>query len=336
MTDITLFLRQLGTLSQAGIPILQCFEILYRHQTNIALQNMILAIKIDIEKGLPLLQSLKHYPQYFDKLSTELIHIGLHTGTFSEMLLRVALHKEKIILLYKKIKQALLYPAIITSVAIIVTILMLTFVVPRFEELFNHLQGTLPLFTRIVIYISYCIRQYGIAFFIPVIAFGLFKDILKNSLRIQFLMLHLPYISPYLRKAKVLHFSRNLATTLAAGIPIIDALKLIAESTGSIIYRDAILTLDADIMQGHTLHQAMQKNSLFPNLLAQMIKIGEESGNLEQMLDKIADIYESEIDYFVTNLSHLLEPLIMIVLGVLISGLVIAMYLPIFKLGTLL
>ncbi len=331
LLDIAVFFRQLATLIFSGIPILQCFEILQRTQKKLKLEFIIHHFRNDIESGQSFSKSLKKFPKYFDDFTCELLEIGIHSGTFPVMLNRVAAYKEKKLLLHKKIKQALFYPAIVTVVALLVTLIMLIFVVPHFALLFHDINKSLPLLTQIVIDCSYFICHYGIIFFLPIFAIFLFWDILKNSSFIQEKLEYYFLKFSIFQKIKLIYFARTLAITLSAGIPILEALQF---TTGSLIFKKAAKMLQKDIIAGHPLHYAMAQIPYFPNLCVQMVKIGEESGSLEQMLEKVIELYESDVDHFVSNLGQILEPLIMTVLGVLIGGLVIAMYLPIFKLGT--
>jgi type IV pilus assembly protein PilC len=337
--EITLFFRQLATLIIAGIPILQSCEILRQTQEKLSFRSIIATLKNEITAGRYLVSGLRKFPHYFDEITCHLIHIGEQTGTLETMLNRLALYKEKSIVLRKQIKQAMFYPAMVLITAFIVTIIMLTLVVPRFEELFQSMHGQLPLFTQYIIYLSHFIRHNMWLSLIPVIGFLIGSYYLKTSVKFKQYMDHvllkIPFIHPVIKKIILARFARNFTTLFSAGIPLIEALKIIAPICGNFVYTKAINELHVNISTGRQLHIAMQINPLFPVLVTQMIKIGEESGKLELMLTKIADLYEADIDHLVINLSHLLEPLIMIVLGVLIGGLVIAMYLPIFKLGTI-
>jgi type IV pilus assembly protein PilC len=338
--NIILFLRQLATLITSGIPLVQGCEILQQSQKNNALQTLIIAIKADIEAGKALARTLRKFPHYFDGLTCHLISIGEETGTLAVMFTRIALYKEKVFAIKKKFKQALFYPALVIILALSISLVMLIFVVPRFAELFQNIPGSLPLFTQGVIQLSRFIRDYSWLGLFLLIGLGVLSYYYNHAVKPQPAMkdwiFKLPYIGQIFIKIALIRFIRSLATTFAAGAPLKESLKTIAFVCGYHSYTKAILKLQTEISQGQQLHYAMQKNSLFPNMLIQMVKVGEESGRLDYMLEKIAEIYEAEVDYRVTNLSHLLEPLIMIILGVLIGGLVIAMYLPIFKLGTVL
>lgn len=336
--DISIFFRQFATLIAAGVPIIQSCEILLQSQNNLALRAIIAVIKTDLETGKNLALGLRKFPLYFDDFTCHLIHIGEQTGTFVAILKRIAFHKEKMLSFKNKIKQALFYPAIISIVAIIVCLIMLTMIVPRFAELFENTQQSLPAFTLSIIYLSQFIRNYGWVLLFPICSIIALRFYFINFPQYKYALdsLKIPILHTFFQKIIITNFVRSLATSLSAGAPITDILKIIAKTSRNNTYTQALRGLQIEISNGQQLHKAMQKNILFPNLLIQMVKIGEESGMLEHMLEKIADLYEADIDYSANNLSHLLEPLIMVILGVLIGGLVIAMYLPIFKLGNVL
>lgn len=336
--DLALFFRQLATLITSGIPIVQSCEILRQSQEKMLLRNLINTIKNNVEAGKSLLNGLKQFPNYFDDLICQLVHAGEQTGTLETMLNRIAYTLEKSLALKNQIKQALFYPGMIFLVAIIVSFTLLTFVVPRFAELFQSMHGQLPVFTLLVVMLSQFLRNNLWLMALPLLASIFIGCFLKKSTAfrnfIDHIILKIPFMGNMIRKMILARFARSFATTFAAGVPITHALKIVAQTSGNYAYTCAILSLEQQISAGQPLHNTMQMNALFPPMTVQMVKIGEESGTLEHMLEKIADIYEADIDYWVANLSHLLEPLIMIILGVLIGGLVIAMYLPIFKLGT--
>jgi type IV pilus assembly protein PilC len=333
-TDIAIFFRKLATLINSGIMMSQSCEILERSEENIQLKHMIHTLRHDMGSGQSFIESLKKFPEYFDEMTCQLLHIGMQSGTFAEMLIRVAVYKEKSLNLKKKIIQAFFYPTIILSIAILITIILLTFVVPKFAELFQHMSASLPLLTLGIIHLSSFLSHYGFLFLWPILAIFLLWDSLKKSPHCRKMLEQVFIKLAIFQKMKLTHFARNLSTTLAAGIPIIEALQLTARTTGSVIYENAITHLRLNLMKGHSLYQMMYQIPYFPPLLVQMVKIGEESGSLEHILEKVVELYESDIEHFISKLSQMLEPLIMVVLGVLIGGLVIAMYLPIFKLGT--
>jgi type IV pilus assembly protein PilC len=336
-SDIIVFFRQFSTLIIAGIPIIQAIQILILNFEQAKLFAILSTLRDDITAGNNLAFGLQKFPRYFDAMTCSLIHAGEKSGTLDIMLERIANHKEKLARLKNKIKQALFYPAIIVLVATIVTTIMLTCIVPQFAELFHTMHSTLPLFTRVVIQIAYFIRHSLGLIIVVFISFGAGiyftrrKPVVEHTL--DNLLLKIPLIGPSLNKFILAGFARSLATVLAAGIPITEALAILAPSLGNRIYRLALQKVTFHISTGKQLHFAMQTCKLFPAMLLQMIQVGEESGTLEKMLIKVAEFYESDLDHFIENLSRLLEPLIMAILGVVIGGLVIAMYLPIFKLG---
>jgi type IV pilus assembly protein PilC len=336
--DITLFFRQLVTLISAGIPIVQGCDILAHGQENASFKIIIQAIKNELEAGKNLMNALKKFPQYFDDLTCQLIHAGEQSGSLETILLRIAHYKEKSLRLKNQILQALFYPTLTFIVAITVTLIMLTWVVPRFQELFETMHGHLPAFTLFIIRISQILREKLWIMIVPVLFtllfFYLFKTHQNFKHSIDHVLLKIPLANKLLKKILLARFARTLATTFASGVPIIAALKITAATCGNNTFIKSILTLQIKIATGQQLHLAMSQDPIFPKMTIQMIKVGEESGSLETMLEKIAEIYESDIDHFVAHISRLLEPLIMVILGALIGGLVIAMYLPIFKLGT--
>lgn len=337
--DIALLFRQLATLLSSGIPIVQSCEILKQTQEKTNLKLLINDIKCEMEAGKNFVTGLKNFPCYFDNLTCNLIYAGEQTGTLESMLKRIAYDKEKSLKLKNQLKEALFYPAIVLSVAIIVSVIMLTLIVPRFSELFQNMHSQLPAFTQLIVQFSIFFRSNIWLGTFPLIGLFLFiflfKKFLKFRKRIDFFVLKIPFFNTILKKIILARFMRNLAITFSAGVPITDALILIAEASGNYAYTEAIISLKTHIALGQQLHVTMQKNPLFPILSVQMIKIGEESGQLQEMLNKVAELYENDIHLLIANLSHLLEPLIMVILGVLIGGLVIALYLPIFKLGTI-
>lgn len=334
LLDIAIFFRQLATLIFSGVPILQSCEMLKHTQKNIVLQQIIHYVKLEIANGKSFSEALKPYPEYIDTLTRELLHIGIQSGNFSTMLARIATYQEKKLLLHKKIKQALFYPMMVSIIAIFVSIIMLIFVVPKFADLFHETNKPLPMITQCVISFSHWISHDGFLLLIPPFAIFLFWDILKNSHRIREKIEYCYLKFSIFQKMQLIHLIRNLMMTLSAGIPILKALEFSGLASPCYVYQEATKKLQREIMSGHPLYQAMQQIPHFPILCIHMIKIGEESGSLEKMLEKMLELFESDVDHFISNLSQLLEPLIMVVLGVLIGGLVIAMYLPIFQLGT--
>jgi type IV pilus assembly protein PilC len=336
--DIALFARQLATMLTAGIPMVQAFEIVGVGHDKLSMQKLILSIKQDIETGNSLHQSLAKHPLYFDDLFVNLVEAGEHAGALEAVLEKVATYKEKTEALKKKIKKALFYPAAVLAVAVLVTVILLIFVIPQFESLFKGFGADLPAFTRMVIDMSRWMQAQGWLLLVILVAAGVtFGYFYKRSRPLrQFIdktSLGIPVIGPILRKAAVARYARTLATMFAAGVPLVEAMKSVAGATGNIVYQDAVMRMRDEIATGMRMQRAMENTGLFPNMVVQMIAVGEESGSLDEMASKVADFYEDDVDAAVDSLSSLLEPLIMVILGVLVGGLVIAMYLPIFKLG---
>lgn len=335
--DIILFFRQFSTLILAGISISSAIQILGQHSEHERLLKMTSSIKEDIAAGNGLAYAIKKFPKYFDEMTYHLILAGEKSGTLDIMLEQIAGHKERLYSLKNKIKQALFYPIIILLVAIVVTVVMLVFVVPRFTDLFQNMHAKLPAFTLYVVNLANFLKNDGLAIFILFIIAASWLYYAKRFVRVKLIidsiLLKLPIVGISLQKFILARWSRSLTTLFAAGIPMTDALKILAQSIGNLLYQNAIHTLYLDIFAGQQMHFAMQRCKLFPSMMIQMVQMGEESGTLEKMLTKIADFYESDLDQMIGHLSRLLEPLIMIILGVVIGGLVIAMYLPIFKLG---
>jgi type IV pilus assembly protein PilC len=332
--DMAVFLRQFATLIAAGIPIIKTCDILEKNQVKRSCRILIYSIKREILKGNSLFFSLQKYSAHFDSLTCALIQIGENTGRLDEMLLKIASHWEKNLLLKKRIWQALFYPCLITIASIIVTVIMLLFVVPRFAELFADHYTELPLLTQCIFMLANVLHYHLLILailLIPLI-FMLKKFSKHYKPYLQQFTGHLPIIKNYRHKILLTQFARNLAITFASGITIMEALKLIAQIDKRLSAVTAELRIK--INSGLPLNQAMEGNTLFPLLMIQMIRVGEESGKLDDMLNTIADFLDTEIEQFIHLFSQLLEPLIMLVLGVLIGGLVISLYLPIFKLGT--
>ena len=336
--DIAIFSRQLATMLAAGIPLVQAFEIVGVGHEKPAMQKLILDIKLNIEGGSSLHESLKKHPLYFDDLYVNLVEAGEQAGALESLLDKVATYKEKTEALKKKIKKALFYPAAVLAVAVVVTLILLLFVIPQFEALFKGFGADLPAFTRMVIDLSEFVQNQGWWMGLMVgggiFAFAYFHK--RSRVMRQFidrLMLKLPIIGPILTKAAIARYARTLSTMFSAGVPLVEAMDSVAGATGNIVYEVAVLRMRDEVATGQRLQRAMENTGLFPNMVVQMIAVGEESGSLDSMAAKVADFYELEVDTAVDGLSSLLEPLIMAILGVLVGGLVIAMYLPIFKLG---
>jgi type IV pilus assembly protein PilC len=337
--DIAIFSRQLATMLTAGIPMVQAFEIIGVGHDKPAMQKLVLSIKQDIETGNALHVALGKHPLYFDDLFVNLVEAGEHAGALETVLEKIATYKEKTEALKKKIKKALFYPAAVLAVAVIVTVILLIFVIPQFESLFKGFGADLPAFTQMVINMSRWMQDNGWILLIIVGAAAFtFAYFYKRSRPMrQFIdrmSLQMPVIGPILKKAAIARFSRTLATMFGAGVPLVEAMKSVAGATGNIVYQDAVMRMRDEISTGMRMQRAMENTGLFPNMVVQMIAVGEESGSLDEMAAKVADFYEADVDAAVDGLSSLLEPLIMVILGVLVGGLVIAMYLPIFKLGS--
>ena len=336
--DITFFTRQLATMLTAGIPLVQAFDIVARGQANLNLEKLIGKIKNDVEAGSTFAEALRKHPKYFNELFSSLIDAGEQSGTLDIMLGKVATYKEKTESLKGKIKKALFYPAAVIMVAVLVTAGLLIFVVPQFESLFQGFGADLPAMTRLVINLSEIFQHYWwVAFVSAIIGTLAFTRAKQRSKKFNYFLdrasLKIPIIGTILEKAAIARFTRTLSTTFAAGLPLVDALEAVAGATGNLLYTDAAYKIRDNVSTGQQLHLSMRTTGLFPNMVIQMVAIGEESGSLEEMLGKVADFYEEEVDNAVDALSSLIEPLIMVILGTLVGGLVIAMYLPIFKLG---
>jgi type IV pilus assembly protein PilC len=337
--DIALFARQLATMLNAGIPMVQSFEIVGNGNDKPAMQKLILDIKADVEGGSSLHESLSKHPLYFDDLFTNLVEAGEQAGALENLLDKIATYKEKSEALKKKVKKALFYPAAVLVVAVVVTVILLIFVIPQFEKLFEGFGAELPAFTQMVINASRFLQNNGV-FVAMVVAAGIYAFIYfhKRSKKMREVLdrmaLKLPIIGPILTKSAIARYARTLSTMFAAGVPLVEALESVAGATGNIVYEDAVMKMREEVSTGIRLQQAMQNTGVFPNMVIQMIAVGEESGSLDEMSGKVATFYEADVDNAVDSMSSLLEPLIMAILGVLVGGLVIAMYLPIFKLGS--
>ena len=336
--DIAIFMRQLATMLAAGIPLVQSFEIVGNGHENPAMQKLILAVKADVEGGTALADALSKHPLYFDDLVLNLVEAGEQAGALETLLDKIATYKEKTEALKKKIKKALTYPAAVLVVALVVTTILLIFVIPAFEDLFQGFGADLPTFTRMIIDLSVFVRTKGMYIAVMIgIAVATFMYFKKRSRPMRHfldrMMLKLPIIGPILQKASIARYARTLSTMFAAGVPLVEALQSVAGATGNIVYEEGVLAMRDEVSTGQRLQQAMENTDLFPNMVIQMIAVGEESGSLDDMSSKVADFYEEDVDNAVDNLSSLLEPMIMSILGVLVGGLVVAMYLPIFKMG---
>ncbi|MBZ0072647.1 MAG: type II secretion system F family protein [Gammaproteobacteria bacterium] len=336
--DIAIFTRQLATMLNSGVPLVQAFDIIGKGHENPRMQQLVMAVKGDVEGGSNLADSLRKHPLHFDDLVCNLVEAGEAAGVLDTLLDKIATYKEKTEALKSKIKKALFYPTAVIVVAFIVTAILLIFVVPQFESLFENFGADLPAFTQMVVNMSRFMQDYWYLVFggIGGIVYGLLqakKRSRKFNQTLDRLVLKMPIVGDILTKAAIARYARTLSTMFAAGVPLVEALESVSGATGNIVYADAVLRMRDQVATGQQLQLAMTQTGLFPNMVVQMVAIGEESGSLDSMLSKVADFYEREVDDAVDGLSSLLEPLIMAVLGVLVGGLVVAMYLPIFKMG---
>jgi type IV pilus assembly protein PilC len=337
--DIAVFARQLATMMSAGIPMVQAFEIIGNGHDKPSMQKLVLDIKSNIEGGSTLHESLAKHPLYFDDLFVNLVEAGEHAGALETLLDKIATYKEKTEALKKKIKKALMYPTAVLAVAVIVTVILLIFVIPQFESLFKGFGADLPAFTQMVVNMSKFMQHRGWVILVVVggaiYTFMYFHKRSRNMRRaIDRTALKFPIIGPILVKSAIARFARTLSTMFAAGVPLVEAMQSVAGATGNIVYEEGTLRMKDEVATGQRLQRAMENTGLFPNMVVQMIAVGEESGSLDTMSGKVAEFYEAEVDNAVDSMSSLMEPMIMAVLGVLVGGMVIAMYLPIFKLGS--
>lgn len=336
--DIAVFSRQLATMMKAGVPLVQSFEIVAEGLENPSMKDLVVSIKTDVEAGNSLAGSLRKHPIYFDDLFCSLVESGEQSGALETMLDRISTYKEKTEALKAKIKKAVKYPIAVVVVAIIVTVILLLKVVPTFQDLFKGFGADLPAFTQFVINLSEWMQAYWYIFLGSIA--GVFVGFTEGKRRsqgfsdaIDAMTLKLPVVGNIVYQSTIARFARTLATTFAAGVPLVEALESVAGSTGNVIYKRAVRKIKEEVSSGVQLNFSMKATGLFPSMAVQMTAIGEESGSLDEMLDKVATHFEQEVDAAVDGLTSLLEPIIMSVLGVLVGGLIIAMYLPIFKLG---
>lgn len=337
--DIAIFVRQLATMMKAGVPLTQSFEIVADSLENPSMKELVLKIKADIEAGSNFATALRKHPKYFDDLFCSLVESGEQSGTLETMLERVATYKEKSELLKAKIKKAMKYPIAVIIVAIIVTAILLIKVVPVFADLFAGFGAELPAFTQFVVNMSNWMVKYYLVFFIvlAILAVSFTQAKLRSQKFRNFLdklALKLPIFGDIVYKSIIARFCRTLSTTFAAGVPLIDALDSTAGATNNIVFYEATQRIKEDVATGQQMQFAIRSTNLFPSMVIQMVGIGEEAGSLEEMLDKAATYYENEVDNAVDGLTSLMEPMIMAFLGIVIGGLVIAMYLPIFQMGS--
>lgn len=337
--DVAVFSRQLATMMSAGVPMVQGFEIVAGGQDNPRMKEMLTNIKTDIEGGSSLNEALGKYPVQFDELFQNLVRAGESAGVLDTVLDTIATYKENIEAIKGKIKKAMFYPAAVLAVAVIVAAILLIFVIPQFETVFKNFGADLPAFTQLLVdlsrfMVSYWWLVFGILAGAIVGMVMLYKRSNKFAHLVSRGLLKLPVIGDILRKSAIARYARTLGVTFRAGVPLVEALDSVSNATGSIIYNDAVKRIREDVAVGHQLQLAMRQTNLFPNMVVQMVAIGEEAGALDKMLFKIADFYEEEVNNAVDALSSLLEPFIMIIIGVIVGSMVVGMYLPIFKLGS--
>jgi type IV pilus assembly protein PilC len=337
--DISLLTRQLATMMKAGVPLLQSFDIVGKGHSNPSVSKLVMDLRTDIETGTSLNQAFRKYPLYFDPLFCNLVGAGEQAGILEDLLTRLAIYKEKTLAIKAKIKSALMYPVAILAIAFIVTAVIMIWVVPAFKEVFSSFGAALPAPTLFVMAMSEFFVQWWYLIFGGI--FGsiyFFFQTWRRSKKMQRLMdiglLKAPIFGDVIRKATIARWTRTLATMFAAGVPLVESLDSVGGAAGNAVYLEATRRIQNEVSTGTSLTAAMQNADVFPNMVTQMVSIGEESGSLDAMLGKVADFYEEEVDEAVAALSSLMEPLIMVILGVLIGGLVVAMYLPIFKLGS--
>lgn len=336
--DIAIFARQIATMMQSGVPIVQALDIIGSGSPNPRFKKLLLDIRTDIEGGSTLNEALAKYPAQFDELFVNLVRAGEAAGVLDTVLDTIATYKERIESIKGKIKKALFYPAAVIAVAIIVSAILLIFVVPQFDQVFKGFGAELPAFTQMIVRMSEFMVSYWWMILLAVIFGGVgftlaYRRFHGLARLIDRMMLKLPVIGQILHQSAIARFARTLAITFRAGVPLVEALGTVAGATGSVIYAEAVMKIRDDVAVGHQLNLAMRQVNLFPPMVVQMTAIGEEAGSLDSMLIKVAEFYEQEVDNAVDALSSLLEPFIMVVIGVLVGGLVIGMYLPIFKLA---
>ncbi|NHH99816.1 MULTISPECIES: type II secretion system F family protein [Oceanimonas] len=337
--DIAIITRQVATMLAAGVPLVQTLQIIARSNEKNSIRELTGGIAADVEGGTPLSQALQKHPRYFDELYCDLVQSGEQTGSLEHIFDQIALYREKAEAIKSKIRKAMFYPIMVLLVAFAVTAILLLFVIPQFEEIFAGFGATLPAFTQLVINLSRWLQQYWLFILIALVIGGwLYVRAWRNSQKVRDatdrFILRLPVVGKILHKAALARFARTLATTFSAGIPLVEGLLSAAGASGNVVYREAVKQMRDEVIAGMQMNLAMRATGLFPDMVVQMVMIGEESGAIDDMMHKVAGIYEREVDDAVDGLTSLIEPLIMVVLGVLVGGLVIAMYLPIFNLGS--
>jgi type IV pilus assembly protein PilC len=336
--DIAMVTRQIATMLAAGVPLVTTLELLGRGHEKPKMRELLGTIISDVQSGIPLSNALRPHRRYFDDLYVDLVNAGEHSGALDLVFDRIAVYKEKAEALKSKIKKAMFYPAAVVVVAVGVTVLLLLFVVPQFEEIFAGFGAELPAFTQLILKISRGLQASWHIFFAAIfISIFLFVRAHRNSQmvrdRVDEFVLKIPAIGNILHKGAMARFARTLATTFSAGVPLIDGLESAAGASGNAVYRNALLKVRQEVTSGMQMNVAMRTTKLFPDMLIQMVMIGEESGSLDNMLNKVANIYEMQVDDAVDGLSSLIEPVMMVVIGTVVGGLIVAMYLPIFQMG---
>lgn len=338
--DITLFSRQLATMIKAGVPVVQALSITIEGQTKKKMRNLLMDLRDQVSAGTPVAHALRRHPKIFDDLFCSLVEAGEASGALEEMLERVALYKERMESLKNKIKKALYYPIFVLVIGMGVSALLLVKVVPEFEKMFAGFGAELPAFTQMVVNMSRFMQEWWWLVFGAMIASVYLILFMKKrseafAFRLSKITLRLPIVGQLLHKSAVARFSRTLATSFSAGVPLVDALDSAGQSTGNLVYRESVSRMKEDVATGQQLNFSMRQAKLFPTMVNQMVAIGEESGALDTMLMKVADFFEEEVNTMVDSMTSLLEPLVIAVLGIIVGGLVIAMYLPIFQMGSI-
>ncbi len=336
--DIAIFSRMLATMMSSGVPLVQAFDIIGRGHENKGMQDLLVAIKTDVEGGSNLSDALGKHPYHFDELFVNLVQAGEHAGILDDVLDKIATYKEKTESIKGKIKKALFYPTAVLVVAFMITAILMIFVVPEFAKMFSGFGADLPAITKFVVNLSDIFQNYWLAIFGGII--GAVVAVMQAKKRskkfnhfLDRVLLKVPIIGTILNKAAIARFSRTLATMFAAGVPLVEAMTSVSGAVGNVVYGEATIKMRDEVATGTQLNVSMNKSNLFPNMVIQMTAIGEEAGSVDSMLGKVADFYEEEVDNAVDSLSSLLEPFIMVILGTLVGGLVVAMYMPIFQMG---
>ncbi|MCP3891059.1 MAG: type II secretion system F family protein, partial [Desulfobulbaceae bacterium] len=338
--DVVVFTRQMSTMIDAGLPLVQCLEILAKQQENPTLKKILTEVQIDVESGTTFADAMRKHPKAFDNLYSNMIEAGETGGILDTILSRLAVFMEKSMALKKKIKGAMTYPAICLAISVLILVVILVFVIPVFDEMFQSFDSALPLPTQIVVNMSKFFKSNFLYLFIAVfVVVYIFKKIYnteKGRFRIDAMLLHAPVVGVLIRKVAVAKFTRTLSTMLQSGVPILEALQVVAKTAGNKIIERAVLRVSDSIAEGRPIAEPLEDSNVFPNMVVQMINVGESVGALDAMLEKIAEFYDEEVDQAVANLTAMIEPFMMVFLGGMIGGLVVAMYLPIFKIATVL